>query len=133
MEIVSDIDKLESIRSMQSTIRKLENGLAKMTQQDANTTLIKKRLKASYIGLAMLENAWNQKAHNYSREDIEEARNVLTGLFPSIGNSFAKLKAGSPQRTLLERRIKALELTVQAIDDISSQDVSNKLERSVVH
>ena len=125
MEIVSDVDKLESIRSMQSTIRKLENSLTKMTQKDANTTLIKKRLKASYIGLAMLENAWNQKAHDYSQADITEARNVLTGLFPSIESSFAKLKAGSPQRTLLERRIKALKLAVQAIDHISSQDVSN--------
>lgn len=35
MEIVSDVDKLESIKSMQSTIDKLENGLAKMTQKDA--------------------------------------------------------------------------------------------------
>lgn len=125
MEIVSDVDKLESTKSMQSTIRKLENGFAKMTQKDANTTLIKKRLKASYIGLALLENAWNQKAHDYSQEDLAEARNVLTGLFPSIENSFAKLKAGSPQRTLLEKRIKALKLAVQAIDDISRQDLSN--------
>ncbi len=125
MELVSDVDKLESIKSIQSTIRKLENGLATMTQKDANTTLIKNRLKASYIGLAMLENAWNQKAHDYSQEDLAEARIVLTGLYPSIENSFAKLKAGSPQRTLLERRIKALELAVQAIDDISSQDLSN--------
>jgi hypothetical protein len=125
MEMVSDVDKLESIKSMQSTIRKLENGLTTMTQKGANTTLINNRLKASYIGLAMLENAWNQKAHDYSQEDLAEARSILVGLFPSIENSFAKLKAGSPQRTLLERRIKALELAVQAIDDISSQDLSN--------
>ncbi len=61
-----------------------------MTQKGANTTLIKKRLKASYIGLAMLENAWHQKAHDYTQEDLAEARNVLMGLFPSIENSFAK-------------------------------------------
>lgn len=125
MEMVSDVNKLESIKSMQSTIRKLENVLTTMTQKDANTTLINDRLKASYIGLAMLENAWNQKAHDYSQEDLAEASSILVGLFPSIENSFAKLKAGSPQRTLLERRIKALELAVQAIDDISIQDLSN--------
>jgi hypothetical protein len=60
-----------------------------MTQNDANTTLIKKRIKASCIGLAMLENAWNQKAHDYSQEVLAEARHVLTDLFLSIGNSFA--------------------------------------------
>ena len=120
MERVSNVDKLESIKSMQSTIGKLENGLNQMTQKGANTTLVKKRLKASYIGLAMLENVWNQKPHNYTKEDLAEAHNVLTGLFPSIENIYAKLKAGSPQWTLLKRRIKALELAVQAIDDFSS-------------
>lgn len=125
MERVSSADKLESIKSMQSTIGKLENGLAQMSQKSANTTLVKKRLKASYIGLAMLENVWNQKPHDYTKEDLSEARNVLAGLFPSIENSYAKLKAGSPQRTLLERRIKALELAVQAIEDPSSKNLPN--------
>ncbi|USK72263.1 hypothetical protein [Peribacillus asahii] len=120
MENVSNVDKSESIKSFQSTIRKLEKTLATMTQKGANTTLVKKRLKASYIGLAMLENVWNQSPHHYTLEDLAEARNVLTGLFPSIENSYAKLKAGSPQRTLLERRIKALELAVQAIDNFSN-------------
>jgi len=36
-------------------------------------------------------------------------------------NIYVKSKAGSPQRTLLERRIKALELAVQAIDDLSDE------------
>lgn len=118
MESVSDVVKLESIKSFQSTIRKSENGLAQMTQKGANTTLIKKRLRALCIGLAMLENVWNQKPHNYYPEDIAEARITLTNLFPSIENAYAKLKAGSPQRTLLERRLKALELAIQAIDDL---------------
>ncbi|RID86670.1 hypothetical protein D1953_08235 [Peribacillus asahii] len=94
MENVSNADKLESIKSFQSTIRKLEKTLDTMTQKGANTTLVKKRLKASCIGLAMLENVWNQKSHDYTLEDLAEARNVLTGLFPSIENSYAKLKVG---------------------------------------
>ncbi|MXQ52499.1 hypothetical protein [Shimazuella alba] len=121
METVSSVDKLESIKSFQSTIRKLENALSQMTQKGANTTLVKKRLKAVYIGLAILENVWNQKPHPYTQEDLAEARNVLTGLFPSIENMYAKSKAGSPQRTLLARRIKSLKLAVQAIDDLSNE------------
>ncbi|MEK4510875.1 hypothetical protein EJP82_06280 [Paenibacillus anaericanus] len=120
MENVSNEDKLEAIKSLQSTINKLENALSQMTQKGANTTLVKKRLKAAYIGLAMLESAWNQRPHQYTPEDIAEARNVITGLLPSIENSYAKSKAGSPQRTLLERRIKSLKLAVQAIEDIST-------------
>ncbi|WP_342506448.1 hypothetical protein [Sporosarcina sp. FSL K6-2383] len=122
MENVSNVDKLESIKSFQSTIGKLENTLATMTQKGANTTLVKKRLQASYVGLAMLEYFWNQRPHHYTQEDLKEARNILTGLLPSIENSYAKLKAGSsPQRTLLDRRIKALELAVQSTDNLSNE------------
>ncbi|MRN56458.1 hypothetical protein [Paenibacillus monticola] len=114
MENVSNTDKLESIKSFQSTIRKSEKALAQMTEKGANTTLLMKRLKALNIGLAMLENVWNQRPHHYSQEELAEAHNVLISLFPSMENIYAKSKAGSPQRTLLERRIKALELAVQS-------------------
>lgn len=117
MENVSSVEKLESIRSLRSTINKSENALAKMSQEGANTTLIKKRLKAHRVGMAMLENVLNQKPHDYIREDMTEARSVLVGLFPLLQKNYTKSKVGSPQRTLLERRIKALELAVQAIDD----------------
>ena len=125
MENVSNMNRLESIKSFQSTISKSEKALAQMTQKGANTILLKKRLKALYIGLAMIENVWNQRPHLYTQEDLAEARNILTGLFPSIENIYAKLKAGSPQRTLLERRIKALELAVQAMDDLPMNNLSN--------
>jgi len=121
MESVPDERKLESIKSLQSTISKSEKALAKMTQSGANTTLIKKRLMAFHIGLAVLENAWNQNAHHYTKEDLSEARKVLAGLFPSIESIYVKLKEGSPQRTLLERRISALEIAIRAIDDISNE------------
>ena len=82
---------------------------------------MKKRLKAVCIGLAVLENVWNQGSHQYSQEELAEARNVLAGLLPSIERAYEKSKAGSPQRTLLERRIKALEFAIQAIDKFSNQ------------
>jgi len=124
MENVSSVNKLESIKALQSAISKSEKALAQMTQKGANITLLKKRLKAQHIGLAMLENVWQQSPHLYTPEDLAEARQVLTGLLPAIEAIYARSKAGSPQSTLLARRIKALELAVQAIDDL----VSGKLE-----
>ena len=121
MEEVSDVVQLESIKSLQSSISKSEKALTRMTQKGANTTLLKKRLKALRIGLAMLEYAWNRNPHHYTQEELAEARRVLTGLFPSIESIYEKSKAGSPQRTLLKRRIEALELAVQAIDDLSRE------------
>lgn len=121
MENVSTEEKLESIKSLQSTINKLEKALSQMTHKGANTTLVKKRLKAVSIGLAILENVWNQRTHYYTKEDLAEARHVLISLLPSIESIYAKSKDGSPQKTLLERRIRALKLAIQAIDDLSNK------------
>ncbi len=120
MENVSISDQLESIRSLQSTVSKLKNALSQMNQSGANTTLVKKRLQAVSIGLSMLQHDWNQSPHHHGQEELAAARHVINGLLPSIQNSYAKSKAGSPQRTLLERRMRALELAVQAIDDYTS-------------
>lgn len=121
MENVSSVKKLESIKSLQSTISKSEKALVHMNQKGANTTLLEKRLIALRIGLAVLGNVWNQRLHHYTKDDLVETRNILTGLFPSIEDIYSKSKTGSPQRTLLERRIKSLELAVQAIDDLFNE------------
>ena len=93
MENVSSMIKLESIKSLKSTISKSEKALAQMTYKGANTTLLNKRLMALHVGLAMLENAWNQRPHHCTQEDLVEAHNVLTGLFPSIEGIYANSKA----------------------------------------
>jgi hypothetical protein len=109
--------KSESIKSFQSTIRKSEKALDQMTERGASTALIRKRLKAFHIGLAMLKNTWHHEPHPYTQEELAEARNVLTGLLPQIEKIYAESKEGSPQKTLLKRRIRAFHLAVQAIDD----------------
>lgn len=87
-----------------------------MTAKGASTTLVAKRLSALRIGLAALDNAWNQAPHPYSRENLEEARGVLAGLLPSVEAAYSQSKPGTPQRTLLKRRLRALNLALRAID-----------------
>lgn len=128
MENVSNAVKLESIKSFQSTIGKLEKALAQMTEKGVNTTLVEKRHKACCIGLAVLENVWDQKPHSYTGEDLAEARKVLSGLMPSIESAYAKLKEGSPQKTLLEKRIKALELAGEALKDFYERNSTKGVE-----
>lgn len=106
-----------SIQSMQSTVRKLENALSRMTASGSSTTLVAKRLAAVQTGLAALENAWHQAPHYYGKEELAEARGLLKGLLPTVENSYAKARPGSPQHTLLERRIQALEQAVRAIGE----------------
>ena len=110
--------KVESINSFQSTIRKSEKARVQMTEKGASTSLIDKRLQALRIGLTVLDKVWHDQPHPYSQEELAGARDVLADLLPSIENMYANLKAHSPQRTLLERRITSLELSIRAIDDL---------------
>jgi len=119
MDAASRNEQKQSLESIRSTIRKTEKALAQMARKGTNTTLIEKRLKALTIGLHVLESIWNGQPHPYTREELVEARQVLVGLFPSIESLYAKFETSRPQRTLLERRLKALRWAVQAMDELT--------------
>ncbi|MEK4518011.1 hypothetical protein NSS64_22195 [Paenibacillus sp. FSL H8-0122] len=118
MQEVSPAGQLESLQSMQSTIRKLEAALTQMTQSGASTTLVAKRLRAVNIGLAVLDKAWQLKPHSYTPADCAEAREVINGLIVSVKQSYTKAKPGSPQQTLLSRRLTAFEQVIEAMNDL---------------
>lgn len=118
MAEISEQKKMESIHSYQSTIRKMEKAFSEMQKKDADTKLIRRRLESVKIGLAVLEYAWFGKAHGYQIEEMTEARAVLFGLLPSLDSAYQKAKEGSPQRTLLTRRILSLKQSIEIIDEV---------------
>ncbi|EHB66651.1 MULTISPECIES: hypothetical protein [Paenibacillus] len=113
------------IQSMQSTLRKLENGFKRMTEKEANTSLIKKRRDAVKIALDSLEHAWQGTEFSYEISDTLEARTVIAGILPSVIKQYENAKEGSPQKTLLERRIASIEAAINALDTISVKGDSN--------
>lgn len=118
MEGVSEKVKAETVQSFRSTIRKLENAFDQMSGKGANTTLVEKRLRAMKTGLVVLDAAWHQKPLQCGSRDISMTRTVLEGLLPSVGEAYTRSKEGSPQRTLLKRRIRSIELAIQAMDEL---------------
>ena len=118
MEFSSMEDKQESIRSLESTIRKSEKALAKLTAQGSNTTLLRKRLKAFRVGLTALNMIRSQTPLAFNREDLVEAQLVLTGMIPALKTAYSNIEAGSSQQTLLKRRIRAHTLALLAIEEL---------------
>lgn len=116
MEDVPQTTRSESLAALRSAIVKTEKALAGMASNGASTVLVARRLQALRVGLAVLEDAWRGWPSPYSSEDLAEARGVLSGLLPSVEAICARSKPGTPQRTLLERRIRALNLALQAIE-----------------
>ncbi|GGO08375.1 hypothetical protein [Saccharibacillus kuerlensis] len=116
MANAADHVQLESLEALRSAVRKSEAALEGMSRKGASLTLIEKRLRGLRIGLAVLEETWNGTVCPYGQEEMKEAREMLKSLLPSVESSLAKSKAGSPQRTLIERRMTALKLAVDGID-----------------
>jgi hypothetical protein len=104
------------IKSMQSTLNKLEHAYKNMIEKGTNAILVKKRLDAVKIALDSLENAWHGAEFSYEKENILEARKVIVGILPTVEKQYENAKEGSPQKTLLERRIASIEAAIEALE-----------------
>jgi len=117
METVSQEIQDLSIKSLESTFNKLSNAYKSMTAKGSNTNLVKKRRNAVKIGLDSLKDAWSEGDFSYDEESILTSKGVLQSLLPSIEKQIAKAKEGSSQKTLNERRLTALKLAMQSLEN----------------
>lgn len=117
MENIDQEVKEMSVKSLESTYRKLSNAYTSMTEKGSNTTLVEKRRNAIKVGLDSLENIWNDKEFLHNEEGIVKSKDILKGLMPSIEKQISKAEEGSPQKTVNERRLIALEFAVHSLDD----------------
>ncbi|EGK12293.1 hypothetical protein ACFQ49_12415 [Kroppenstedtia eburnea] len=117
MKTVSQEIQDWSIKSLESTFNKLSNSYKNMTEKGSNTTLVKKRRAAVKIGLESLKGTWNGEDFCYDEEIILTSKEVLQGVIPSIEKQIAKAKEGSSQKTLNERRLTALKLAIESLEN----------------
>lgn len=106
-----------SIKSLESTLNKFSNAFKSMTEKGSNTTLVKKRLTAVKIGLESLKGTWFGEDFCYNEDIILTSKNVLQSMIPSIEKQIAKAKEGSSQKTLNERRLIAIKLAIESLEN----------------
>lgn len=109
----------EAIASFASTIRKLEKACNTMDIHHSSIAIAKQRLEASRIGLAVIQDP-SKVAYSYAELSI--ARDILSALLPTIIRSRDSLGNAKPQHTLLERRIRSLELAIGLLDEILGEN-----------
>ncbi|TDL32925.1 hypothetical protein E2R51_09690 [Jeotgalibacillus sp. S-D1] len=106
-----------SITSLESTFNKLSNAYRSMTEKGSNTTLVKKRQNAVGIGIETLKSTWNGGDFCYDKETILTSKEVMQEMIPSIEKQIAKAKESSSQKTLIERRLTALKLAIESLEN----------------
>ncbi len=117
MKTVSQETQDLSLKSLESTFNKLSNAYKSMTEKGSNTTLVQKRRNAIKIGLESLKVAWNGGDFCYNSEIILTSKDTLQSVIPSIEQQIAKAKEGSSQKTLNERRLTALKLAIESLEN----------------
>src|SRR5690625_2798924 len=117
MKTVSQEIQDLSIKSLESTFNKLSNAYKSMTEKGSNTTLVRKRKNAIKTGLDSLKGTWNGKNFFYDEETTLTSKEVLQGLIPSIEKEIAKAKEVNSQKTLNERRLIALKLAIESLEN----------------
>lgn len=117
MKTVSQEIQDLSIKSLESTFNKLSNAYKSMTEKGSNTNLVQKRRNAVKTGLESLKGTWNGEDFCYDEEIILISKEVLQGVLPSIEKQIAKAKEGSSQKTLNERRLTALKLAIESLEN----------------
>lgn len=116
MTVSKEIQGL-SIKSLESTFNKLSNAYTSMKEKGSKTTLVEKRLNAVKVGLESLKGNWNGEDFFYNEETILSSIKVLQGLIPSIIKQIEKAKEGSSQKTLNERRLTAIQLAIDSLEN----------------
>ncbi len=99
--------------SLLSTIHKLEKTMLSLQKKHVSTTLAEKRLFAHRVGLSVMQEVY----HDYSKEALTEARDVLLSLLPSLQKALEKFPSGTPQKTLVRRRLQATQSAIAKIDE----------------
>ena|SRR5699024_8792142 len=117
MSIVNQETKGFSIKSLESTYNKLSSAYKSMTEKGSSTTLVRKRKNAVKVGLDSLNDIWNGKGFSHDEETTLTSKEVLQGLIPFIEKQIAKAKEGSSQKTLNERRLTALKLAIESLEN----------------
>lgn len=116
---MDDASKEEALRSLQSTIRKLEKAAESQMQRGFPGTATVQRLAAMRIAYAVVA---EQDTLQFSPAELIAANTLLLSLLPSLTRMLNKFTEGSSQHTLLVRRIKSIELALLRLDELLGKD-----------
>ncbi len=121
MESVHEKERKESLGAVRSAVGKTRKALMNLNPDSFTSRLAAGRLRALSSGLEALECIWNGEAFRGNREETIRDREVLMSLIPSIREIGKRFPEGSPQHTLIRRRVRALELAIQALTELSGE------------
>jgi hypothetical protein len=116
MATVNSITRDLIRKSLESTLHKLSKASKSVGEKNGNTSLVNKRRDAIRIGLESLESEWGNKDFDYPTDLLISAKDELQRMLCSVDSHLMRVKEGSAQKTLNERRHLALTQAITSLD-----------------
>jgi hypothetical protein len=108
-------------KAILSQIRKNEKVKETLSQKQPPRTsqmaMVSRNLKVFYIASSLVARAIEKDfSNNYSKEELEEAVQIIPSFIQKIEKVMPKFREGTPQHTLAIRRIKAFHIASALIE-----------------
>jgi hypothetical protein len=106
--------------AVESLVRKSEAALSHQRVGSAQWSLLSRRLPVFRASLRILEAQRLSGTVDVSATDFDEVRTVLPGIIESLQPWRERFEIGTPQRTGLDRRIGALQMSLDLACSVNS-------------
>ena len=116
---MTDYDQIgisEALRSITSTLSKSEKALAKLKEGTSQHTMTVRGIKAYRIAIALINRELGIAGRCiYTQSELDAALEAINSAKSRAEQILPKLKQGTPQQTLVVRRIAAFNIAAELI------------------
>jgi len=115
--LFSELELREAARAIASTRMKSEKAILKLKEGSAQQRLTARGIAAYSLALQLIarELGEPQEPILYTKESLEQAIEAFAFAATRVENVLPKFAAGTPQHTLVIRRLRAFEIAVALI------------------
>ena len=112
----SETELSEAARAISSALMKSEKALLKLKEGSPQLRMTTENIRAFQIGLALIRREQGARdALVFRKEELASAQAAFASMTARVEKVLPKFAAGTPQHTLVVRRIRAFEIAEQMI------------------
>ncbi|MCA9920372.1 MAG: hypothetical protein KC445_20590 [Anaerolineales bacterium] len=127
MDTDSAAELPEALRPIASLISKSQKAQQKLAPGTWQFVMLQENLEALHLALALLQNDV-KKLENVTKLDVQNALRAVGSMIEKTEKAQPKFAAGTSQHTLLQNRLKALQIAKRRLAAFQTQTAQPKNE-----
>jgi hypothetical protein len=109
-----------AVKAFKSSIGKCEKTKNKLKEGSWQRIFVESQLEAFYLAVSLVDGSRDGVKPRYTDAELDEAAATFKRLIDKCENTRIKLKDGSPQKTLADRRLRAFYIALAFIEEFKT-------------